>query len=104
MRRASPRTLGHGKAAEPTGGLTWSTQRSSRRKCSRSIERQRAYLEWLYARCVELDCPKDDHFRNHAAFAVVAQRKLCLVVNEGRQKGVYRRYLRRSRFWPKVEV
>ena len=67
------------------------------------VERQRVFVERLYQRCVELEYPKDDHLREHAAFAVRAQRKLCLVVNEGRQKGVYRRYLRRSKSWPKVD-
>jgi hypothetical protein len=47
---------------------------------------------------------KDDHFRLHAARAVLAQRELCLVVNEGRQKGVYRQYLRRCKTLTKVEV
>jgi hypothetical protein len=61
------------------------------------VERQRVFVERLYARCVELGYPMDDHLRQHAAFAVVAQRKLCLAVNEGRPKGVYRQYLRRSK-------
>jgi hypothetical protein len=68
------------------------------------VERQRVYVEKLYARCVERGYPKGDHLRQHAAFAVLAQRKLCLVVNEGRQKGVYRQYVRRSRSWPKIEM
>jgi hypothetical protein len=68
------------------------------------VERQRIYVERLYARCVELGYPKDDHLRQHAAYAVRAQRELCLVANEGRQKGVYRQYLRRSKSWPKVEL
>jgi hypothetical protein len=68
------------------------------------VERQRVFVERLYQRCVELGYPKHDHLRLHAAFAVVAQRKLCLVVNESRQKGVYRRYLLRSRSWPRMEV
>jgi hypothetical protein len=67
------------------------------------VERQRVYVERLYARCVELGYLKDDHLRQHAAFAVRVQRELCLVVNEGRQKGVYRQFLRRSKSWPGVE-
>ena len=62
------------------------------------------FLEKVYARCVELDYPKQDVLRQHAASAVLAQRQLCLAVNEGRQKGVYRQYLRRSKSWPKIEM
>jgi hypothetical protein len=51
-----------------------------------------------------LEYPKNDLVRHHAAFAVRACRELCLVVDEGRRKGVYRRYLRRSRSWLKVEA
>jgi hypothetical protein len=68
------------------------------------VERQRVYVERLYARCIELDYPKDDHLRRHAAFAIRAHRELCLAVNEGRQKGVYRQYLRLSKSWPKLEL
>ena len=68
------------------------------------VERQRAFLEKVYARCVELEYPKNDLLRQHVARALVAQRELCLVVNEGRQKGLYRRYLRRSKSWPKVKT
>jgi hypothetical protein len=57
------------------------------------VERQRAFLEKVYARCVELEYPENDLLRQHAARAVRAQRELCLAVNEGRRKGVYRRYL-----------
>jgi hypothetical protein len=65
---------------------------------------ERVFLEGVYSRCVELGYPDNDLLRQHAARALVAERKLCLVVNEGRQKGLYRQYLRRSRRWPKVEV
>jgi hypothetical protein len=67
------------------------------------VERQRVFVEKVYARCVELEYPKEDLLRQHAARAVLAQRELCLVVNGGRQKGVYRQYLRRSKSWPTVE-
>ena len=65
------------------------------------VERQRVFVGKVYARCVPLGT---DLLRQHAARALVAQRELCLVVNEGRQKGVYRQYLRRSKSWPKVEL
>ena len=67
------------------------------------VERQRVFLKKVYARCVELEYGKTDLLRQHAARAVLAQRQLCLAVNEGRQKGVYRRCLGRSKSWPKVE-
>src|SRR5688572_26936537 len=42
------------------------------------VERQRVFLEKVYARCVELEYPAGDLFRQRVSRAVVAQRELCL--------------------------
>lgn len=66
------------------------------------VERHRLWLERLHERCVARGFPPADSLRLHVARALRAHRRLCLEANEGRRKGVYRRYVRRSRSWPAV--
>ena len=68
----------------------------------RILERQRLFIERLHVRCLELGYPEQDQLRREARRGVLAYSQLCLAANEGRRKGVYRRYLRRARAWPAV--